>query len=131
MEFKNNKSIALQIADNLSERILNGAIAIEEKIPSVRELAAEMGVNPNTIVRSYAELQSKNIISNQRGIGYFVSNEAKKIIKNWRREEFFEAELPEFVHRMEILGISYSDLEAPISKHLNNHKNESGIAGVN
>lgn len=121
MEFKNNKSIALQIADNLSERILNGAIAIEEKIPSVRELAAEMGVNPNTIVRSYAELQSKNIISNQRGIGYFVSNEAKKIIKNWRREEFFEAELPEFVHRMEILGISYSDLEAPISKHLNNH----------
>ena len=78
MEFKNNKSIALQIADNLSERILNGAIAIEEKIPSVRELAAEMGVNPNTIVRSYAELQSKNIISNQRGIGYFVSNEAKK-----------------------------------------------------
>ena len=106
MEFKNGKSIAMQIADNLSERILNGSLVSESKIPSVRELAVEMGVNPNTIVRTYAELQSKNIISNQRGIGYFVSNEAKKIIKNWRREEFFEAELPEFVHLMRILGIS-------------------------
>ena len=125
MEFKNNKSIALQIADNLAERILNGTIAIEEKIPSVRELAAEMGVNPNTIVRSYAELQSKNIISNQRGIGYFVANDAKKIIKNWRRQDFFETELPEFAHQMNILGISYSELSDPISKLLNNNGNEN------
>ncbi len=125
MEFKNNKSIALQIADNLSERILNGTIAIEEKIPSVRELAAEMGVNPNTIVRSYAELHSKNIIANQRGIGYFVANDAKKIIKNWRKQEFFETELPEFAHQMNILGISYAELSTPISKLLNNNGNEN------
>jgi len=125
MEFKNNKSIALQIADNLSERILNGTIAIEEKIPSVRELAAEMGVNPNTIVRSYAELHSKNIIANQRGIGYFVANDAKKIIKNWRKQEFFETELPEFAHQMNILGISYAELSTPISKLFNNNGNEN------
>ena len=118
MEFKNNKGIALQIADNISERILNGTIAIEVKIPSVRELAAEMGVNPNTIVRSYAELHSKNIISNQRGIGYFVAIDAKNIIMEWRRQDFFNLELPEFVHQMNILGISYSDLETPISKYL-------------
>ena len=118
MEFKNNKGIALQIADNLSERILNGTIALEEKIPSVRELASEMGVNPNTIVRSYAELQSKNIISNQRGIGYFVALDARNIIKEWRRQNFFNIELPEFVHQMKILGISYPELEAPITKLL-------------
>jgi GntR family transcriptional regulator len=118
MEFKNNKGIALQIADNLSERILNGTIALEEKIPSVRELASEMGVNPNTIVRSYAELQSKNIISNQRGIGYFVAKDARNIIQEWRRQDFYTIELPEFVHQMKILGISYSDLETPISKLL-------------
>ena len=118
MEFKNNKGIALQIADNLSERILNGTIALEEKIPSVRELASEMGVNPNTIVRSYAELQSKNIISNQRGIGYFVAMDAKKIIKEWRKQDFYTIELPEFVHQMKILGISYPELEAPITKLL-------------
>lgn len=125
MEFKNSKSIALQIADSLSERILHGKISIEERIPSVRELAAEMGVNPNTIVRSYAELQVKGIISNQRGIGYFVEKDAKKIIEEWRRQEFFDTELPEFVHQMNLLGISYADLEAPISKLLNPSSNEN------
>ncbi len=122
MEFKNSKGIALQIADNLSERILTGAIAIDEKIPSVRELAVEMGVNPNTIVRSYAELQSKNIISNQRGIGYFVAKDAGKIIKEWRKQEFYNTELPEFVRQMDILGISYADLKTPISNLLKNNQ---------
>lgn len=125
MEFKNNKSIALQIADNLSERILNGTIALEEKIPSVRELAAEMGVNPNTIVRSYAELQSKDIISNQRGIGYFVAKDAQDIIKEWRKEDFFNIDLPEFARQMNILGIAYAELSAPISKLLNHKDNEN------
>ena len=119
MEFKNGKSIAIQIADNLSERILNGSLEAESKIPSVRELATEMGVNPNTIVRSYAELQSKKIIANSRGIGYFVSNNAKEIINNWRREEFFESDLPEFVRQMNVLGISYEDLKKPVAKILN------------
>ena len=119
MEFKNGKSIAMQIADNLSERILNGSLEAESKIPSVRELAAEMGVNPNTIVRSYAELQTKNIIANSRGIGYFVSNNAKEIINNWRREEFFESDLPEFVRQMNVLGISYEDLKKPVTERLN------------
>ena len=77
-----------------------------------------MGENPNTIVRSYAELQSKNIIANSRGIGYFVSNNAKEIINNWRREEFFESDLPEFVRQMNVLGISYEDLKKPFTKLL-------------
>jgi DNA-binding transcriptional regulator YhcF (GntR family) len=118
MEFKNGKSIAMQIADNLSERILNGALSVDSKIPSVRELAAEMGVNPNTIVRSYAELQSKHIIANSRGIGYFVSKNAKEIIHDWRRQEFFESELPEFVRQMSVLGINYEDLKEPVTTHL-------------
>ena len=125
MEFKNSKSIALQIADNLSERILNGSLAIEEKIPSVRELAAEMGVNPNTVMRSYAELQSKDIISNQRGIGYFVTGGAKDTIIAWRKKEFFEFQLPQFVHQMSVLGISYEELEQHISKHLSINNNEN------
>lgn len=125
MEFKNSKSIAIQIADSLAERILNGKISIEERIPSVRELAAEMGVNPNTIVRSYAELQSRNIISNQRGIGYFVAKDAKLIIQQWRREEFFETELPELAHQMHLLGISYADLKTPINKLLNKLNDEN------
>lgn len=115
MEFKDNKSIALQIADNLSEKILQGNMPVEERIPSVRELAAEMGVNPNTIMRSYAELQSKDIISNRRGIGYFVNINAKKTILEERRKEFFANALPELVHQMNLLDISYDELKASIN----------------
>ncbi len=119
MEFKNGKSIAVQIADNLSEKILDGRIPEEGRIPSVRELAADMGVNPNTIVRTYAELQSRNIISNQRGIGYFVSKDARKIINEWRRQEFYENVLPELTRQMKVLGITFTDLKNPIEKLLN------------
>ena len=122
MEFKNNKSIALQIADNLSERILNDVLPLNERIPSVRELAAELGVNPNTIVRSYAALQTRNIINNKRGIGYFVTVNAKNIIKEWRKQEFYEIKLPEFVHQLNILGIKYSELEKPILEISNSSK---------
>lgn len=118
MEFKNGKSIAMQIADNLSERILSGSLEETSKIPSVREMAAEMGVNPNTVVRSYAELHAKNIIANSRGVGYFVAENAKNIINDWRRQEFFETNLPEFVREMKVLGISYADLKNPMTKLL-------------
>ncbi|MFY0653063.1 MAG: GntR family transcriptional regulator [Cyclobacteriaceae bacterium] len=111
MEFKNSKSISVQIADDISEKVLSGAFPIGEKIPSVRELAAEMGVNPNTIVRSYAELQMKEIIENQRGIGYFVTHDAVKIINDWKKEEFFETELPDFKRKMEVLNISFEELK--------------------
>ena len=119
MEFKNGKSIANQIADNLSEKILEGSISEEERIPSVRELAADMGVNPNTIVRSYSELQSRNIISNQRGIGYFVSKDARRVINEWRKQEFYDFILPDFVRQMKVLGINYADLKKPIENLLN------------
>jgi DNA-binding transcriptional regulator YhcF (GntR family) len=125
MEFKNGKSIALQIADNISEKILEGSFPEKGRIPSVRELAADMGVNPNTIVRTYAELQSRQIISNQRGIGYFVNEKAGSIINNWRKREFFENQLPEFVRQMKVLGITYEDLQTPISNLMNETDHEN------
>lgn len=118
MEFKNGKSIAMQIADNISEKILEGSFPERGRIPSVRELAADMGVNPNTIVRTYSDLQSREIISNQRGIGYFVNENAREIINEWRKQEFFEIQLPEFVKQMKVLDINYEDLQDPIKKLL-------------
>jgi DNA-binding transcriptional regulator YhcF (GntR family) len=80
MEFINNKGIYLQIADNLSEKVIEGKYPPGEKIPSVRDLATDIGVNPNTVMRTYSELQSRGIIENKRGIGYYVSEQAIKII---------------------------------------------------
>lgn len=114
MEFKNGKSIFLQIADSITEKVVSGEFEAGAKIPSVRELASEMGVNPNTIMRTYNELQSMNIIENKRGIGYFVNPNAPKIILENKKKEFFKKVLPEFLRTAELLGISSSDL----NKHI-------------
>ena len=111
MEFKNNKGIFLQIADNISEKVMEGKYPPGEKIPSIRDLANEMGVNPNTVMRTFSELQARGIIDNKRGVGYYVSEQAVKIIRQWKRKEFFENELPLIVRQTKILDITLKELE--------------------
>ena len=120
MQFNNDKSIFLQIADSITDKVVSGMYPTGDKIPSVRELAAEMGVNPNTIMRTYNELQSMNIIDNKRGIGYFVSPDATKIILLQKKKAFFDKVLPEFIRQAGLLGITASDLRSHLDQ-LNNH----------
>jgi DNA-binding transcriptional regulator YhcF (GntR family) len=105
MEFNGNKSIYLQICDAIRERILSGDLAPDSRIPSVREYGAEIGVNPNTVMRSYEKLTGEGIIYNRRGIGYFISEDAPKIVLESQREEFMKNELPQILKRMKLLGI--------------------------
>lgn len=116
MEFKSTKSIFLQIADTICERIIRREYPPGERIPSVREMAAETGVNPNTVARTFSELQNREIIVNQRGIGFFVNEDAMKKITNWKKEEFFENDLPEFINKVELLEISYEELQPLLDK---------------
>ncbi|MEP1097317.1 MAG: GntR family transcriptional regulator [Cyclobacteriaceae bacterium] len=118
MEFQNLKSIFLQIADTITDKVVSGEFQAGEKIPSVREFASEMGVNPNTIMRTYSELQAMNIIENKRGIGYFVNPEAQQVILESKKKEFFDKVLPDFLRHAEVLGITTSELK----KHLENSK---------
>lgn len=111
MEFNNNKSIYLQICDAICEQILSGELRPDERIPSVREYGADIGVNPNTVMRSYEKLTGEGIIYNRRGIGYFISNNAKEIVLDAQRKDFIENELPAILKRMELLGIDPSVLK--------------------
>jgi DNA-binding transcriptional regulator YhcF (GntR family) len=110
MEFKNTKGIFLQIADSISEKVMEGKYPPGEKIPSVRDLASEMGVNPNTVMRTYSELQTREIIDNKRGVGFYVSADAVDIIRKWKRKEFFDTDLPLIVRQTKILGITLEEL---------------------
>lgn len=114
MEFQNGKSIFLQIADTITDKVVSGEFPAGQKIPSVRELASEMGVNPNTIMRTYSELQAMSIIENQRGIGYFVNPDAQKIILQGKKEEFFSKVLPGFLKQAALLGITADELKKHI-----------------
>ncbi len=106
MEFNSNKSIYLQICDAICERILSGELQPDGRIPSVREYGAEIGVNPNTVMRSYEKLTADGIIYNRRGIGYFISPDAPKIVLEEQRKDFLENELPMILKRMKLLGIN-------------------------
>jgi GntR family transcriptional regulator len=119
MEFKNTKGIFLQIADSISEKVMEGKYPPGEKIPSVRDLATEMGVNPNTVMRTYSELQTRGIIDNKRGVGYYVSIEAMDIIRQWKRQEFFDIDLPIIVKQTKMLDIAFNELK-PYFESTNN-----------
>lgn len=111
MEFKDHKGIYLQIADSLCERILNGKWDAEDRIPSVRELGATLGVNPNTVARTYDYLQQREIIYNKRGIGYFVTPSAKHEILKTLKDNFLQEELPVFFKRLKLLSIPFNEIE--------------------
>ena len=105
MEFDDNKPIYIQIADNITGRILSGELKPGERIPSVREWGGNIGVNPNTVARSYELLSNRGIIFNQRGIGFFISANALEIISSAERTKFIQEEIPAFMERARLLGI--------------------------
>ena len=111
MEFNAHKPIYLQICDQLYGQILSGELKADDRLLSVRDLGIELGVNPNTIMRSYETMTNAGIIYNKRGIGYFIAPEAKDIVLRQMRDEFLEKELPEVVKKMKLLGISLDDVK--------------------
>jgi DNA-binding transcriptional regulator YhcF (GntR family) len=105
MDFHAEKPIFLQIADAICDRILSGQLKGDERIPSVREYGAEVGVNPNTMMRTYEKLTADEIIYNKRGIGYFVSPEARDKILAAQKAEFITKDVPAILRKMKLLGL--------------------------
>jgi GntR family transcriptional regulator len=110
MEFGDSNAIYLQIGDQLCEHILSEKWKPGDRIPSVREMAVSMEVNPNTIMRTFNYLQEKGIIYNKRGIGYFVSNDGFEKTRALKKEDFIHHELPVFFKTMTLLNMTLDDI---------------------
>ncbi|MEN0051563.1 MAG: GntR family transcriptional regulator [Bacteroidota bacterium] len=121
MEFKTQKPIYRQIADYVLENVLSGAWKGGERIQSVREMAASVEVNPNTVMRSYTFLNEEGIIYNRRGIGYFLNDDAAEKAHQYKKTLFVKEELPEFFKMMDLLKIDFQELQ---SLYENNYSNE-------
>jgi len=121
MEFKESQAIYLQIADHICEQILLEKWKAEDRLPSVRELAVQTEVNPNTVMRTCEYLQQYEIIYNKRGIGYFVASDAMKRIKQLKKERFMENELPQFFRNIYLLDIELDELKAHYEKYKRSH----------
>jgi GntR family transcriptional regulator len=111
MEFRETQSIYLQIADFVCEKILLKEWPPGGRIPSVRELAVQLEVNPNTVMRSYEFLQQENVIFNQRGIGFFAAEDAVQQATRYRRDRFIEKDLPQVFRSLFLLGMDPEELK--------------------
>ncbi len=124
MEFGDHKTIFLQIRDWLVDQILTGKLAPGDRVPSVRELAADIEVNRNTVMRSYALMEQEGIIDNRRGIGFFVSNQARERLSSDEKAQFMRDELPKIVHQARVLRLTLADFE-PLIQQLNENQHEN------
>lgn len=117
MEFIENQPIYMQIADNFCENILLDKWKENERIPSVREIAVMMEVNPNTAMRAYVYLQEKEIIFNKRGIGYFVAKGGYMKALELKRDDFIHKDMPTFFKTMKLLDFSCQEIERLFEKN--------------
>src|SRR5580700_9964207 len=107
MEFKENQAIYLQIANHFFENILQKKWTAGDKIPSIRDMAVQFEVNPNTTMRTFNFLQDKGIIFNKRGLGYYLSDEGFAKTVELKKEQFIKEELPALFKSMSLLGLSF------------------------
>jgi len=101
--------IYLQIAQQIKTAVAMGRLQPEEPLPSVRQLAVELAVNPNTVARAYLDLEIEGVIYKRQGAGTFVSGQGVRVSKGERRRvlnELLEKALVEGVN----LGLSEREL---------------------
>ncbi len=111
MDFKATKGIYLQIAESICNQILEGKLKPEGRVPSVRDLASELEVNRNTVMRTYSYLQTENIFENKRGVGFFVASDAIQRIKNKEKQTFFKDDIPQLLEKIKLLKLNTKDFK--------------------
>lgn len=119
-EFQVSKPIYMQIFDKIMIEIIQGKQNPGKKLPSVREMAVQMGVNPNTIQRTYTELERVGIVETRRGQGTFVSGNSQmqeELAGNMRAEA-----IETFIRKMQELGVGKSEIINLIKTHLEEEK---------
>jgi GntR family transcriptional regulator len=82
-----------------------------DRLPSVRELAVELEVNPNTVVKAFADLQRTGVLENRRGVGYFVAEGARAHVLDAEKTQFLEEVLPEVIDKMRLFGLGQQDFD--------------------
>ena len=111
LNFRDGRPIYEQVRDGFRNLILSGVLSADEKLPSVRELAASLAINPNTIQRAYRELEAEGYICSVPGKGSFVLAEGRAIKE--RRAELL-GELARLAGELKLLGLREEELLAAL-----------------
>lgn len=120
--FQSTQPIYSQLADRINRQILRGELKPGDKLPSVRDLALQVNVNPNTVQRTYRELEGMEIVESKRGQGTFVTENEE--ILSTMRERLKKDEISQFVKGMHAMGYSDEEIEAGLQNFLHDRKGE-------
>lgn len=115
--FHSSKPIYEQIAEMIKKRIIRGELTAGGKLPSVREMAIEVNVNPNTVQRTYRELETMDIVESKRGQGTFVTEDTEVIASI--REEMKKEILMNFTKQMFEMGYTKEEIKQGLTEYLN------------
>ena len=122
MDFDANKPIYLQIVERIKAQIINGNYSPGEKMPSVRDFVAQMAVNPNTMQRALAQLESEGLIYTERTSGRFVSLDDKTI--KTTKDEQARNITKKYVQEMQALHYSLAEINTLVSESYTNDPKE-------
>lgn len=113
IEFDNNAPIYIQIMNYIKKQIVIGKLGPGDKIESVRDLASELQINPNTIQRTFQELEREGIVETKRGLGRYVTDEESTIMRI--KKEMAAELLDRFVNGMKEIGFAGGDIVSLVS----------------
>ncbi|MGT2865584.1 GntR family transcriptional regulator [Streptococcus fryi] len=114
--FDEKSPIYAQIAHHIKLQIISGVIKSGQQLATVRELAEEAGVNPNTIQRAFTELEREGIVYSQRTSGRFVTDDLELIRQ--QRQELAETEILNFISKMKQIGLDNQSIINTVSTYL-------------
>lgn len=117
INYRDARPIYEQVRDGLRTLIVSGAIAGGEKLPSVRELATQLAINPNTIQRAYRALEQEGCVVSVPGKGSFAASRDEA---GAQRREALLRQLDETVRELRLLGMTDAELSAHIEKGADN-----------
>ena len=110
MQWTNDQPIYQQVRDHVVSLIIDGVLESGDPIPSVRQMAVEGGVNPLTVSKAYQELVDLHIVEKRRGLGMFITEDAKKELLKLEKSKFLENEWPNTLKKASSLGIDLNKL---------------------
>ncbi|AGL02560.1 GntR family transcriptional regulator [Desulfoscipio gibsoniae] len=114
--FNNTQPIYLQIIQRLCHQVVRGELKAGDKLPSMRELSLQVGVNPNTVQRVYTELERLDITETRRGLGTFVTGNEARLRQ--LREEMMSEQINSFIKDMKGMGFTPAEIIEGICKSL-------------
>ena len=108
INYRDGRPIYEQVVDEIEHMVVHGVLEPDSQLPSVRQMAAELSINPNTIQRAYSELESRGVIYSVKGKGNFVSPNAAALRE--RRLRDLQVQITELVRTARELGVSDAQL---------------------